>query len=138
MKTQNTAKDARSISLSPFCSNKSNILYLEFMVRVCSDSSASLMGLVDAFWGIFTESYRRPRSPLRVVVVVVVVASCVGYERAREMILFAAVRLRQESSFDSSNMSILPSMRSISSALVVSVTWRPAVVLAGDRGTRRA
>ena len=95
-KTHNTANEARSISRSPFCSINSIILYLELIVRVCTDSSASLIVRVERPFGIVTELYNI-RSP----------SACWAVYNALERTLLAAVRERHESNFDNSSTSIV-------------------------------
>eukprot|EP00985_Skeletonema_marinoi_P026460 scaffold20513_cov100-Skeletonema_marinoi.AAC.1 len=100
-KTQRTAKLALSISLSPFCSIKSYILYLELIVRVCSDSSASLIGRDDRLRGIFTEPHSRS-------LLLLLLFDCSGVEEesAWSRTLIAADRVRHDSSVASVSKSI--------------------------------
>lgn len=97
MNTHNTAKDDLSISLSPFCSIRSIILYFEFIVRVCNANSASLMGREERFLGTFTDANRR------FLLVSLSLSSVVegGYS-ALLRIFLASVLVRHESSFDNS------------------------------------
>lgn len=71
---------------------KSVILYLEFMVRVCNASSASLIRRVDICFGIFTDANSR-------------VLSSSSDDNAALRIFSASVRVRQLSSFSSSESS---------------------------------
>lgn len=70
---------------------KSVILYLEFMVRVCNASSASLIRRVDICFGIFTDANSR-------------VLSSSSDDNAALRIFSASVRVRQLSSFSSSDL----------------------------------
>ena len=70
---------------------KSVILYLEFMVRVCNASSASLILRVDICFGIFTDANSRVLSS--------------SSDNAALRIFSASVRVRQLSSFSSSESS---------------------------------
>jgi hypothetical protein len=99
-KTQRTAKLALSISLSPFCSIKSYILYLELIVRVCSDSSASLIGRDERLRGILIEPHSRS--------LLLLLFDCSGgvEESAWSRTLFAADRVRHDSSVASVSKSI--------------------------------
>ena len=69
---------------------KSVILYLEFMVRVCNASSASLIRRVDICFGIFTDANSRVLSS--------------SSDNAALRIFSASVRVRQLSSFSSSDL----------------------------------
>lgn len=69
---------------------KSVILYLEFMVRVCNASSASLILRVDICFGIFTDANSRVLSS--------------SSDNAALRIFSASVRVRQLSSFSSSDL----------------------------------
>src|SRR5210317_1178708 len=95
-KTHSTASAALSISLSPFCSIKSYMLYLELIVRVCNDNSASLNGREERERGIFTDPYNAEEAEED--------CDCSACSRT----LFAADRVRHDSSLLSFSISSLP------------------------------
>lgn len=120
-KTHSTASAALSISLSPFCSIKSYMLYLELIVRVCNDNSASLNGREDRFFGIFTDPYNAEAED----------DDCSACSRT----LFAADRVRHDSSLLSFSISSLPIPPSLLPPLLLVAA--KAMLLLLDGGSTR-
>ena len=118
-KTQSTASAALSISLSPFCSIKSYMLYLELIVRVCNDNSASLNGREERLRGIFTDPYNAESED-----------DCSACSRT----LFAADRVRHDLSLLSFSISSLPMPPSLLPPLLLVVAR--AMLLFGGSTTR--